>query len=169
MKNSLKKEITIEEYEAIKKEATKNKNKNVDKRLKVLIYRYEGFSDKEIANKLDYSVGRISQLCSEFKKVGLEEYTRQKYKGNYRYLSEEEEKEILEKCNEKGDKGEFVNVKEIRHIFEVELGFEVGDTYTYNLLKRHGWRKVMPRPQHEKKASEEEIEASKKLTQKLAK
>jgi hypothetical protein len=31
-------------------------------------------------------------------------------------------------------------------------------------LKRHGWRKVKPRPRHPGKASDEVIEASKKLT-----
>ncbi|MDE7249890.1 MAG: winged helix-turn-helix domain-containing protein, partial [Lachnospiraceae bacterium] len=32
----------------------------------------------------------------------------------------------------------------------------------YCVLKRHGWRKVMPRSRHPKKASEEVIETSKK-------
>ncbi|MCI8758540.1 MAG: winged helix-turn-helix domain-containing protein [Oscillospiraceae bacterium] len=34
----------------------------------------------------------------------------------------------------------------------------------YCVLHRHGWRKVMPRSKHPKKASEDEIAASKKLT-----
>ncbi|WP_414153386.1 winged helix-turn-helix domain-containing protein [Peptoniphilus sp.] len=34
----------------------------------------------------------------------------------------------------------------------------------YRVLKRHGFRKIMPRSKHPKKASKEVIETSKKLT-----
>ena len=42
---------------------------------------------------------------------------------------------------------------------------DTGRGYIYMLLKRKGYRKVMPRSKHPKKAKEEAIEASKKLTQ----
>ncbi|MBR4040361.1 MAG: winged helix-turn-helix domain-containing protein [Clostridia bacterium] len=42
---------------------------------------------------------------------------------------------------------------------------KVSDTQIYYVLHRHGWRKIMPRSRHPKKASEEAIEASKNLKQ----
>ncbi|CJR67995.1 transposase [Streptococcus pneumoniae] len=42
---------------------------------------------------------------------------------------------------------------------------ELGRSYTrdafYQLLKRHGWRNIMPRPEHPKKADAQTIVASK--------
>ena len=38
--------------------------------------------------------------------------------------------------------------------------------HIYAVLHRNGWRKTMPRSRHPKKASDEAIEASKKLKQK---
>ena len=47
--------------------------------------------------------------------------------------------------------------------FDEARGKDTGSGYIYMLLKRHGWRKVMPRSKHPKAASEEACEASKKL------
>jgi len=53
----------------------------------------------------------------------------------------------------------FSNSKE----YEKRIGHEIrSHGQIYKLLKRHGWRKIKPRPEHPQKASEEEIEASKK-------
>ena len=43
----------------------------------------------------------MRQLCAEFKAVGVSEYARHKYGGNYRAMSVNEEVELLE----------FINVK----------------------------------------------------------
>ncbi|MGI6691142.1 MAG: winged helix-turn-helix domain-containing protein [Christensenellales bacterium] len=36
----------------------------------------------------------------------------------------------------------------------------MGHGTIYAVLERHGWRKVIPRPRHPKKASQEVVEAS---------
>ena len=63
--------ITEEEYTAAKEAVRINKHKRVDKRLQAILMRYEGYKDIEISEKLGYSRKRISQLCAEFKVVGL--------------------------------------------------------------------------------------------------
>ncbi len=52
----------------------------------------------------------------------------------------------------------------IKKAFDKKRGKDTGRGYVYMLLKRHKVRKVMPRTAHPKKATEEVIEASKKLT-----
>jgi len=155
--------ITEEEYKLVKEEAKRNKHKRVDKRLQVIILRYEGMKDIEIADKLGYSRQRISELCAEFKKVGIEEYAKHKYGGNNQALSTEEEKSILDTFAEKAQKGELVTAQDIKRAFDKKRGKDTGRGYIYMLLERHNWRMVMPRGRHPKKASEEVIEASKKL------
>lgn len=156
--------ITKEEYEEVKKVAKTNKNKRIDKRLQVIILRYEGLKDREIAEKLDYSRKRISQLCAEFKQVGLEVYAKSKYVGNHKNLTYEEEKEILDTFEERANNGEIITAKEIKEAFDKKLGRVTDKSYIYRVFKRHNYRKVKPRPRHPKKASQEEVDSSKKLT-----
>ena len=47
--------------------------------------------------------------------------------------------------------------------YEEKVGHPIGNSQIYRVLHRHNWRKVMPRSKHPNKASEEVIEASKKL------
>ena len=155
--------ITEEEYMQVKELAKSNKNKRVDKRLQVIILRYEGKKDCEIGEKLGYNRKRVSQLCADFKKDGLEEYARHKYGGNNQALSYEEEKEILNVFEEKASKGEIVTAQDIKKAFDEKRGKDTGRGYIYMLLERHNWRMVMPRGKHPKKANDEVIEASKKL------
>lgn len=154
--------ITDEEYEAVKIAAKKNKHKRIDKKLQVIILRYESMTCKEIGEKLGYTKQCVSRLCGEFKKQGLDEYIRSKYKGNHRSLSVEEEDAILAEFEEKANKGQIISVQQIKAAFDKKIGKDTGRGYIYMVLERKGWRKVMPRSKHPKKASQEEIETSKK-------
>ena len=86
--------ITEEEIKSIKESEKKTRDKRVSRRLQVLILRYEGKSNPEIGEKLGISASRASQLISEYKEVGLEEFMRSKYGGNHRSMSYEEEEEL---------------------------------------------------------------------------
>ena len=156
-------QITEEEYKKIVLREKQTRDKRISKRLRVLMLRYEGKSNPEIAAKLDISTDRLSHLISEYKRVGLEEYVRVKYTGNHRNMSYEEEQEILDRFQEAAKAGQVITVKEIKAAFDEKLGRDTGRGYIYMLLKRHRWRKLKPRSRHPKKASDEEIAASKKL------
>ena len=55
-----------------------------------------------------------------------------------------------------------LEVSEIARAYEEKIGKKVSLVMIYLLLKRHNWRKVMPRSKHPKKADEQAIEAYKK-------
>ncbi len=78
-------------------------------------------------------------------------------------MSEAEEEEILAGFKAKAEAGQVVIAKDIKEAFDKKLDRDTGRGYIYMLLERHGWRKVLPRSKHPKKASKEAIEASKKL------
>lgn len=64
-----------------------------------------------------------------------------------------------------------VDVREIKAACEEKVGYSIGGTQTYYVLKRHGCRKVIPRSKHPNKAGAEVIATSKnevpnKLTEK---
>jgi transposase len=157
--------ITETEYEAAKAAAKTNQNKHVDKRLQVVIMRYEGKKDTEIAEKLSYHRKRVSQLCAEFKQDGLDEYIRRNYGGNNRNMTDAEEKEFLAGFEEAAKNGQLTTIAEIAEAYDEITDKERESKSTvYYLLHKHGWREITPRTVHPGKASDEAIGASKKLT-----
>ena len=80
-------------------------------------------------------------------------------------MSFEEEAAILAPFKKRAEKGEMVEISEIAKAYQNAVAHKVSDTQIDCVLHRHGWRKVMPRSRHPKKASEEVIETSKKLKQ----
>jgi hypothetical protein len=76
-------------------------------------------------------------------------------------MSYAEEQAILDSFSEKAQLGQLTNVQEIKAAFDAKLGRDTGRGYIYMLLKRHGWRRVKPRPKHPKAASAEACDASK--------
>ena len=66
--------ISNSEIERIKTEARKNKNKRVDRKLQVLILRYEGKSNSEISEKTGYNERYVTTLIGQYQRQGLEEY-----------------------------------------------------------------------------------------------
>ena len=152
-------QISEEEYEAIKEAEKGTNDKNVSRRLRILMLRYEGHKVPEIAEVFGMRVNSISQLCRRYREQGLEEFMRNKYTSHRRALTE-----ILSKFEEAAEAGKEVTALEIKAAFDEVRGKTTGRGYIYALLRRHGWRKVMPRPKHPKAASEEACEASKKLS-----
>ena len=69
-------------------------------------------------------------------------------------LSRNEEEELLEELRERGERGAVVIAKTIREYAAKKLGTEVSKDYAYDLLHRHGWRKIEPRSRHPKSDSE---------------
>lgn len=73
------------------------------------------------------------------------------------YLSLDEEATFLEPFREKALIGQIATAAQIHKALERRLGRKVHKTSIYRLLKRHGWRKIMPRPFHiEAKKHEQE-------------
>ncbi len=65
------------------------------------------------------------------------------------FLSLEEETEMLQELRAAADDGELVTARQVREALLQRTGQDrVAITTPYDLLHRHGWRKVSPRPTH---------------------
>lgn len=73
----------------------------------------------------------------------------------------EEEEAFLKKHLDSAVQGEHVTVQKLFEAYQAEVGHPTTREDFYALLKRHGWRKATPRPEHPKKADAQTIEASK--------
>ena len=118
----------------------------------------------EIASTTGYSFGYTVKLVAKYLEGGLAAIVENHYGGNHRNMSYEEETALLEPFSKKAEAGQMVEVTEMETAYREAVGHSIGTAQIYYVLHRHQWRKVMPRSKHPKKASEEVIEASKKLT-----
>ena len=162
----MKYRITTEQAQEIEHARKVNKNKRVENRLRVLALRAEGTELNEIARITGYSRSYVSRLIATYCKEGIGAIVENHYAGNRRNMSLEEEAALLETFKQKAEQGQIIEVREIKAAYEAKVGHSIGGTQIYYVLRRHGWRKVMPRSKHPNKASEEVIEAAKKLTPK---
>jgi len=131
--------------------------------------RGEGMRNPAIAAKIDATEERVSFWVSQFSNGGIETLMGGKYCANRRNMSLEEEAEFLSEFIEQAEKGQVVETSQIKAAYVERVGHSIGNDQIYRVLKRHGWRKLMPRSKHPNKAGDEAIEASKKLTRKLRK
>ena len=156
--------IDEEQKRELEKARVQNKDKNVEKRLKALILRGEEKSGPEIAEKTGFAQSYIYELVAKYCNQGIGAIIENNYSGNRRNMSMEEEKAFLDGYRKQAEQGQVIEVGAIKKAYEEIVGHAIGGTQIYYVLRRHGWRKVMPRSKHPNKASEEAIEASKKLT-----
>jgi transposase len=156
--------ISEEQTEEIKNARAATKDKQTDKRLRAVQLRGEGKSNKEIATQLETSSDMVSRWVSGYAKHGLRVLMPQKRTGRPLAVSYAEEEELLKTFKGQAEAGQMIEVSAIKAAYELKIGHSIGGSQIYYVLKRHGWRKLMPRSKHPKRASDEEITASKKLT-----
>lgn len=159
--------ISTENAAEIKEVRKTITDKKVDRRLYAVQLRGEGLTNDEIAQKLDTSDKMVSQWVSAYiNNGGIAALLPKERIGMHRNLSIEEEKEFLSTYTKQAEAGQIIDLNELKAAYIEKVGHSIGGSQIYRMLERHGWRKVMPRSKHPQKASNEAIEASKKLNQK---
>ena len=164
MKMKKKYTFTEEDIIQINNARKSNRDKQIEKRLYVLVLRYGGKKLAEIVEITGFARSHVCNLIRKYFEEGLSAISEKHYQGNHRNMSLEAEKKFVETYRDKAESGHIIEVKEIRDAYEKAVGHAIGSGQIYRVLWRNEWRKVMPRSRHPKKASNEAIEASKKLT-----
>jgi hypothetical protein len=62
-----------------------------------------------------------------------------------------EKRALLARFAKAAGAGEMLNIHDLKAAYEKAIGHATSDSTVYNLLHRHGWRKLMPRPFHPKR------------------
>ena len=156
--------FTDAQKEEVQKALKQVKKATLSRKLQILDLRVRGYKNAEIAQITGYSRKRVSAIVCIYAKQGIGYFLQENRKsGNRRNMSYEEEAELLAQYEQQAEAGQIVETSEIRKAYENKVGHRIGGQQIYLVLARHGWRKVMPRSKHPKKANDEAIEASKKL------
>jgi len=124
-------------------------------------------SAASIATHVGVSVSTVHKTISNYNRFGPDSIEKQTKGGRRRsYMSLQEEEKFLEPFIEQASKGEITTIAEIKKALCEKIEKPVHKTTIYRLLKRHGWKKLMPRPRHEK-AQQEQQETFKKTSRRI--
>ena len=136
------------------------------KKLQAVALRGEGKDNDEIGLITGYHPDYVSNLVSTYCNQGLDALLRDGRKGgNNRNMTNEQAAEFLKQFEEQAKNGQIITVGDIAKAYDEATGKERKSLSTvYYFLQSHGWRQIMPQSAHPNKASDEEIEFSKKLT-----
>jgi len=143
----------------------KEKNVLTYRRMEAVALRGEGKKNDEIAAMTGFHSDMTSKYAKAYITKGIDGLRDGRKGGNRRNASDEEEREFMARFEEAAMKGQIITIGEIAAAYDERFGKEHKSKSTvYYLLHKMKWRKLMPRSKHPKKASDEEIESSKKLT-----
>jgi len=158
--------ISEENAKEIRERMKREKKTNAYKRLQAVALRGEGKTNEEIGEITDFHPDYVGKLCKTYLIKGMDGLIADGRKGgNNRNMTEEEASAFLRKYEEQATSGQIITAEAIGKAYDEMTGKKHRSlSSVYYLLQRHGWRKIMPRKQHPGKASEEAMEASKKLT-----
>ena len=127
------------------------KNKEELRRMQAIYFRARfGDSAKQVSQRTGLTLGTVHNLHSRWRKEG-EAALELAPRGGRRhaYMSIEEERAwLLDTFGEQAMAGGILEVSRIHCAYETKIGKDVPSSTIYDLLHRHGWRKVAPRPRH---------------------
>ena len=111
-----------------------------------------GLSLEQTAQAIGVSVGWACQLRTRFVRAGGAPGESRAMRGGRRRenMTRDEEAAFLAPFFEKAKIGGILIVGEIKQALDVRLGRKVALASAYNLLHRHGWRKLAPDKRHPK-------------------
>jgi transposase len=112
---------------------------------------------EDLALRFGVSEATVYALTSRYNRFGEKGIeTPGKGQRQRAYLTTEEESDFLAPFFERAEKGALVTSKNIHAELEGVVGQKIHITTVYRLLKRHNWRKIMPRPSHVKSDKEKQ-------------
>jgi transposase len=146
----------------LKKALQREKDPVVRQRIQMVLLREDGKTQPEIAELTGTSLSTVNRAHMSYDNGGVNAL-RPKPRGGRRRenMTLEEERRFLAQFAKAAGAGELLNIRELKIAYEEKIGHPTSDSTIYNLLARHEWRKLMPRPFHPKR-DEKAQEAYKK-------
>ena len=114
---------------------------------------------EDFAEILGVSKHKIYDVIQKYNKFGKDWRTYDNWGGRREarcIFSLGEEKALLKKVEEQALSGNILIYKHIKKYVEKKAGKKVSDDYIWDLFKRHGWKKKVPRQSHPKSNKEKQ-------------
>ena len=121
-------------------------------RIQMVLLREGGMTQPAIAEAMGLSLSTVNRAHMAYDHGGLKALRRKPSGGRKREnMTLAEEKVLLTGFAKAAGAGELLNIHDLKVAYEKAIGHETSKSTVYNLLARHGWRKLMPRPFHPKR------------------
>jgi transposase len=109
-----------------------------------------GFSMDQVSTAIGVSRGWACHLRTQFIRSGALTTRRQRGGRRRQNMSQKEEAEFLAPFFDKAAQGGILVVAQVKKALDERLGRKTALASVYNLLHRHGWRKLAPDKRHPK-------------------
>jgi len=119
-------------------------------RIQTVLLRESGLAQPAIATAMGVSLSTVNRAHMAYDHGGTEA-TKANGGRKHQNMTPAEEKALLTRFAKTAGAGEMLNIHDLKAAYEKAIGHATGASTVYNLLHRHGWRKLMPRPFHPKR------------------
>jgi len=118
-------------------------------RMQMVLLRESGMTQPAIAEAMGVSLSTVNRAHMAFDHGGIKALKPKPIGGRQREnMTLAQEKALLARFAKAAGAGEMLNIHDLKAAYEKAIGHETSNSTIYNLLARHGWRKLMPRPFH---------------------
>src|SRR5499427_3699951 len=118
-------------------------------RIQMVLWREIGMTQPAIAQGMGVSLSTVNRAHMAYDHGGIKALKPKPNGGRKREnMSLAEEKAFLRHFAKAAGAGEMLNIHDLKAAYEKAIGHATSNSTVYNLLARHGWRKLMPRPFH---------------------
>ena len=121
-------------------------------RIQMVLLRESGMTQPLIAAAMGVSLSTVNRAHMAYDQGGIKALKPRPSGGRKREnMGLREEKALLARFAKAAGAGEMLNIHDLKAAYETAIGHQTSNSTIYNLLARHGWRKLMPRPFHPKR------------------
>jgi transposase len=121
-------------------------------RIQMVLLRESGMTQPAIAEAMGVSLSTVNRAHMAYDGGGIKALKPKPIGGRQREnMTLSEEKALLVCFAKAAGAGELLNIHDLKAAYEQAIGHQTSNSTVYNLLARHGWRKLMPRPFHPKR------------------
>ena len=138
-----------DQVKRLQKKLQREKDPVVRQRIQMILLREDGSTQPKIAELMGMSLSTVNRAHMAYDNGGVNAL-RPKPTGGRRNenMTLEEEKGFLARFAKAAGAGMLLNIAELKIAYEKEIGHPTSNSTVYDLLARHEWRKLMPRPYH---------------------
>ncbi len=136
----------------LKRALQREKNPSTRLRIQMVVLRNKGMTQPEIAEVAGKSLSTVNRAHMAYAGGGIKALKVNPSGGRINQnMTVKEEQGLLGRFAKAAGAGELLNIHEMQAAYEKALGHPTSKSTIYNLLARHRWRKLMPRPHHPKR------------------
>jgi transposase len=146
----------------LKKQMKASTKREQFQRWQVIFLASKGIPSEVIADYVGTTKGTVHQWVHRYNHHGPDGILLQGRGGRrFGLLTLDEERDLLEQVRSKAEQGQILTAYAVRAHIEEKTGKAVSKDYLYDVLHRHGWRKLMPQTRHPKADREKQEEFKK--------